>query len=137
MPAFVVEYRKIGLLGTCIGNERIRLADDGRVYHSRNTRECQAGEPWSADWQLVGTLKPTELAELAHELRRSGLLQLPPVSVDDAAHDGKREELDIAIDGASQRFVVQNVEVAEFRRAVRELWGAVARAEMTAKMGSN
>ena len=41
MALLTLEYRRIGRLPTCIGNERIRIAADGEVSHSRNTVECE------------------------------------------------------------------------------------------------
>ena len=129
MSQLVVEYRKIGLLPTCIGNERIRVAGS-RVSYARNTRECEPDERWSDEWRIIGELTADAAAALAAEIRDSGLLRSRPESIDDTAEGGKREEISLTIDDVTYEFVVQNTEHAEFRRAVRALYGAIEQARM-------
>ena len=121
----LIEYRKIGLLATCIGNERIRLDADGGLYHARNTRECGECELWSDDWRKAGDLDAVDVERLLQEIRESGVLALPAATIDEAAEGGRREELVLRIDGAERRFAVQNCDVPPFRRAVQVLWGAL------------
>ena len=124
--ALVIEYRRIGRLPTCIGNERIRIEGDGRVLHSRNTAECEPGMLWSAPWQTAGTLDVSALARLEQQIVETGVLQLPAQSIDDATEGGKREEIDLVLDGRSYRVVVENTDLPSFRAAVGLLWGVMA-----------
>jgi hypothetical protein len=121
-----IEYRRIGRLPTCVGNERLRIETDGRVSHARNTAECEPGVQWSAPWQAVGTLDAPALARLEQQIVETGLLRLPAQSIDDAAEGGKREEIDLVLDGRSHHVVVENVDPPPFRAAVRLLWGVLA-----------
>jgi hypothetical protein len=120
-----IEYRLIGLLPTCIGNERIRIAGDGRVSYSRNTVECDEGSVWSAPWRDVGWLDDAALLRLREQITGSGLLELPLESIDEAAQGGRREEIDLTIDARKHRFVVQNVTAPQFRAVVKLLWGVI------------
>lgn len=132
MARLAIEYRKIGQLATCIGNERIRVAADGRVSFSRNTTECEQGRQWSAEWRAAGQLASTALTELAREIGGSGLLAMVPESIAETAEGGKREEIDVTIDDAAYHFVVQNADRPAFRHVVRLLWGALSMAELAA-----
>lgn len=129
MASFAIEYRKIGLLPTRLGNERIRITADGRVYHSRNTREGDKTELWTADWRAVGQLEAVAMLDLAREIAGSHVLSLPPESIDQTAEGGQREEMDVTLNDQTRRVVVQNTNPPAFRRAVTLLWGAVSRAE--------
>lgn len=120
-----IEYRLIGLLPTCIGNERIRITDDGEVSHSRNTVECEQGARWSASWRTVGHLDPERIARLTKGIDAAGLLDVPPESIDESALGGKREEIDFTIDGHEHHFVVQNSDSRPFRAVVTLLWGVI------------
>jgi hypothetical protein len=125
MSTLSLEYRMIGLLPTCIGNERIRLEPDGQVYHSRNTRECDDGQLWSSELRPVGRLEVTVVAALLQQIRSSGVLALPAESVAETVEGGKREELDLTLDDAERHFVVQNMYLPAFREAVRALVSTV------------
>jgi hypothetical protein len=120
-----IEYRLISLLPTCVGNERIRIAADGRVSYSRNTVECDEGTAWSAPWRDVGWLDDAALLRLREQITGSGLLELPSESVDETARGGRREEIDLTIDERKYRFVVQHVEAPAFRMVAKLLWGIV------------
>ncbi|MBV5318505.1 MAG: hypothetical protein JZU50_11925 [Desulfobulbaceae bacterium] len=122
----LIEYRKIGLLATVIGNERIRVDSDGGLYYSRNSHAHKAGELWSESWQKVGRLDAVAVSDLLRAIRGSGVLALPPVTVDEAVEGGKREELLLLIDQSLQHYVVQNSDQPAFRKAVQLLWGALA-----------
>ena len=120
-----VEYRRIGRLPTCIGNERIRIAADGEVSHSRNTVECESDVTWSAPWRPVGRLDATALTRLAQQIIDTGILGLEPESIDEAAAGGTRQEMDIAVGGREYRFVAQNTDPRPFRAVVKLLWGVM------------
>jgi hypothetical protein len=122
----LIEYRKIGLLATCIGNERIRVDAAGRLYHARNSRECDQGELWSSDWRQVGELDSADLDALLRAIRATGVLALPAEIVDEVAEGGRREELMVMIDAEAHRFVVQNSDHPAFRKAVQLIWGTLA-----------
>jgi len=125
MPDLAIEYRQISQLPTCIGNERIRISHDGRVWHSRNSMECEAGELWSDAWHSVGQLDAAALTRLRRQILDSGLLELVPQSVAATAEGGTREEMDVAIDDREYHFVVQNTEQPPFREIVSLLWGVM------------
>ena len=124
-----IEYRLVGLLPTCVGNERIRIAGDGRVSYSRNAVECDEGTIWSAAWRDVGWLDDAALLRLREQITGSGLLELPPEAIDETAQGGRREEIDLTIDERKYRFVVQNVDAPPFRTVVRLLWGVILELE--------
>ena len=119
----LIEYCKIGLLATTIGNERIRVDSDGGLYYSRNSHECMAGELWNGSWQQFGKLDAAAVHDLLQGIRESGVLVLPPVTVDEAVEGGKREELTLQIDAVMHRYVVQNSDQPAFRKVVQLLWG--------------
>jgi hypothetical protein len=127
----IIEYQRIGLLPTCLGNERLRILADGRVDHSVNSRECEAGGRWSSNWQEAGRLDGTALARLLAAISDSGLLSLPPAMIDEDVDGGKREELRLHIDGADHCFVVQNCDPPALRAVVRLLWDALAAAGLS------
>lgn len=126
MAEVVIEYQRIGLLPTCLGNERLRILADGVIEHSVNSRECEAGELWSSDWQEAGRLDGTALVRLRAAISDSGLLVLPPAMIDEDVDGGKREELRVSIDGADHCFVAQNSDPPALRAVVRLLWDALA-----------
>ncbi len=128
-----VEYRTIGRLPTCIGNERIRITADGEVSHSRNTVECEPGSVWSGSWRTAGRLDAAALARLARQIVDTGVLELDRDSIDETAQDGKREELDLTIGTSEYHFVVENTEPAPFRAVVSLLWGVMFELERAGK----
>ena len=119
------EYRNIGRLPTCVGNERIRITGDGEVSHSRNAVECEPGTVWSASWRAVGRLDAAAMARLAQQIVDTGVLGLERESIDETAQDGKREELDITIGISEYRFVAENTDPPPFRAVVKLLWGVM------------
>jgi hypothetical protein len=126
LTAPVIEYQRIGLLPTCVGNERIRILADGGIEHSVNIRECEPGELWSSGWQQKGRLDDAALARLRAAIRQSGLLALPRAMIDEDVDGGKREELRVSIDGADHCFIAQNCDPPALRAVVRLLWDALA-----------
>ena len=120
-----IEYRRIGRLPTCIGNERIRIAADGEVSHSRNTVECEPDVTWSEPWRMVGRLDAAALARLTQQIIDTGILGLEPESIDEAAEGGTREEMEMAIDEREYRFVAENTDPPPFRAVVKLLWGVM------------
>lgn len=124
-PRLAIEYRRIGQLASCIGNERIRIARDGSVSHSRNFIECEEGKPWSESWHNVGRLDAAAMMQLAQRIVDSGVLELAPESIAEAAEGGKREEMDVTLDEREYHFVVQNADPPAFRTVVTLLWGVM------------
>jgi hypothetical protein len=120
-----VEYRRLGRLPTCIGNERIRVASNGDVAHSRNTVECETDAAWSAPWRLVGRLDAAAVTQLGQQIIDTGILGVEPESIDETAEGGTREEMDIAIDGRDYHFVAENTDRPPFRAVVKLLWGVM------------
>jgi hypothetical protein len=120
-----VEYRRIGRLPTCVGNERIRITGDGEVSHSRNTVECEPESDWSASWRTVGTLDGAARARLTQQIVDTGILGLEPESIDESAEGGTREEMDIALGEREYRFVAENTDPPPFRAVVTLLWGVM------------
>lgn len=123
MAESLIEYRKTGLLATCLGNERIRIGEDGGLYYSRNNQECELGELWSDGWKQIGRLDSLAVKKLVRAIRESGILALPPTMIDEDIEGGKREELLLTIDTVTYRYVVQNSDVPPFKNVVRLLWG--------------
>lgn len=123
--AIAIEYRRLGRLPTCIGNERIRVTADGQVAHSRNVVECAEGQAWSAEWTTSGRLDAPALAALEQDIRGSGLLEMAPQSIDDTAEGGVREELDVTLDERDYHWVVENVPAPALRAVVARLRGVV------------
>jgi hypothetical protein len=117
-----VEYRSIGRLPTCIGNERIRVDSTGEVSHSRNTVECEPGFAWSAPWRPAGRIDAAAMARLSRQIAETGILESSRETVDESAQGGRREELDLALDGRDYHFVAQNADVLPFRAVVNLLW---------------
>jgi hypothetical protein len=120
-----LEYRRIGRLPTCIGNERIRIAAGGEVSYSRNTVECEPDAPWSAPWRPVGRLDAAALAQLTQQIIDTGVFGLEPESIDESAEGGTREEMDIALGEREYRFVAENTDPPPFRAVVKLLWGVI------------
>jgi hypothetical protein len=123
--SLTIEYRRIGLLPTCLGNERIRIASDRMVSHARNIVECENDERWSAPWRLVGRLDAAAVMRLTQQIIDTGILGIEPASIDETAEGGTREEMDIAIAEREYRFVVENTDPPPFRAVVKLLWGVM------------
>ena len=119
----LVEYRRIGLHPTCIGNERIRLEADGRLSYAKNTRECVEGQLWSDELHFLGRIGADALAALIDTIKSSGVIDLPETMVDPSAEGGKREELDLFIDGVMHGRILENTEHPAFSAVVRHLRG--------------
>jgi hypothetical protein len=122
--SMTIEYRRIGRLPTCIGNERIRIAADSEVSYSRNIVECEADATWSAPWRTVGSLEAGALTRLTQQIIDTGILGLEPESIDEA-EGGTREEMDIAIGERECHFVAENADPPPFRAVVKLLWGVM------------
>ena len=125
MTAMTLEYRRIGRLPTCIGNERIRITSDGEVSHSRNTLECESDTAWSAPWRPVGRLDAAAVTRIRQQIIDTGILGVEPESIDESAEGGTREELDIELDDREYRFVAENTDPPPFRAVVKLLWGVM------------
>lgn len=117
----LVEYRRIGLHPTCIGNERIRLEGNGRLSYAKNTRECAEGQLWSDELHFQGRVGADALAALIDTIKCSGVIDLPETMVDPSAEGGKREELDLFIDGIIFGRILENSEHPAFSTVVRHL----------------
>lgn len=124
MAGLAIEYRRIGRLATCVGNERIRVTDAGEVYYSRNSGPCAPGRVWLDEWQPLGRLGPGAHSDLQRAVVESGILDSPAESIDESAEGGSREEIDLTLDGRERRYVVQNLESKAFRAVVAALWDA-------------
>jgi hypothetical protein len=120
-----VEYRRIGRLPTCIGNERIRLAADGEVSYSRNTVECEPDATWSAPWRRIGRLDAAAVTQIGQQIIDTGILGTEPESIDETAEGGTREEIDIVLGEREYHFVAENTDPPPFRAAVKLLWGVM------------
>jgi hypothetical protein len=120
-----LEYRRLGRLPTCIGNERIRIAHNGEVSHSRNTVECESSAGWSAPWRTVGTLDAAAMTRLTQQIVDTGILELDPESIDETVEGGTREEMDLTIDEREIHFVAENTDPPSFRAVVKLLWGVM------------
>lgn len=123
MAAPLIEYRLISLHPTCIGNERIRLEMDGRIYSAQNSRECEEGQLWNAAWQYRGKVDAHVLGDFIDLIVSSGLIDLPEIISDPLTEDGKREELEVCIAGTVYSRILHNVDQPAFRLIVRQLWG--------------
>jgi len=122
MTDLTIEYRKIGQLSTCLGNERVRIDLDGNAFYSRNNVECEGGELWSAPLCPVGRLATESKARLKLELKASGILDMPRLTIDEIAEGGVREELSIKLEGEERCFIIQNKDSLAFKRAVRAIF---------------
>lgn len=128
----LVEYSRIGLHPTCIGNERIRLEADGRLFYAKNTRECAEGQLWSDELHFQGRVGANALAALIDAVKSSGVINLPETMVDPSAEGGKREELELSIDGIMFSRILENIEHPAFSAVVRHLRGLLV--EMRASL---
>lgn len=125
MSSPLIEYRRISLHPTCIGNERIRLETDGRIYHAKNSRECEEGQLWSAGWQYKGKVDANVLAAFIDLVASSSLIDLPEIMGDSSVEDGSREELAVSMAGVSYCRRLHNAEHPAFRLVVRQLRGVL------------
>lgn len=121
MHVLVLEYRRIGLHPTCIGNDRIRIAADGALDYARNDRECGPGQQWTGDWQHLGLLDEAGLARIRQVAVAGGVLDLPDAVIDEAVEGGAREELDLWLAGRERHLVVQNAPCPPFQAFARML----------------
>jgi hypothetical protein len=62
------------------------------------------------------------MARLSRQIIDAGILESSRETVDETAQGGRREELDLTIDGRGYHFVAQNAEVLPFRTVVTLLW---------------
>lgn len=126
----LVEYRCISRHPTCIGNERIRLETDGRLYWSQNSRECDEGQLWSAEWQYQGRVGEEALQALMHRIRETAVLNVPEKSVNSETEGGKREELELYINGKIHRYRLENTTCPAFSAVVHHLYGLMATVQL-------
>lgn len=119
-PAFSVELRRITKHPTCLGNERIKVDDQGGVVSAINQAECAPGTAWSTPYPAAPRYRLTtaERNQLGTLLQTSGAMDLPPLSTDPAkaTADGLREELDIVVGARHAVVAIENTEVAAFSR---------------------
>ena len=125
MPEYVIEYHKKNLLPTCLGNERIQIDANGKVFYSRNSRECDEDEVWSDPLTEVSQLNAAQLRKLMAEIKTSGVMKMPVQLIDDTAEGGMREELSIVIDDKKKYFTLQNSDHAGFKKAIRKLYACM------------
>lgn len=97
---FSVEYRSVTRHPTCLGNHRVKVDAQGRVFQARNDKECtEKGQRWSAPYpaQPARTLSAGELAALAQRVRRAGFFELPAQITDPrkATTGGRVEEIEV------------------------------------------
>lgn len=122
----LIEYRRIGLHPTCIGNERIRLEADGRLYWAKNSRECDEGQLWSEPWHCRGRVGAESLAAMVRVIHDSGIAHLPALISDPDVEGGKREELALCLNGVSHDHILENAIHPAFAAVVRHLRGLLA-----------
>lgn len=130
MAPLLVEYRCISRHPTCIGNERIRLERDGRLYWAQNSRECDEGQLWSAEWQYQGRVGGLELQAFMRLIQETGVLNLPEHSVDPDTEGGKREELELQINGKIHRCRLENTTYPAYSAVVHHLYGLMATVQL-------
>ena len=118
-----LEYRRIGRLPTCVGNERIRVTADGGVSHSRNTVECEseAEAQWSASWRTAGKLDAAAMARLTQQIIDTGVLGLEPESIV-VAEGGTRARDGLCDRRARVTRLVQNTDPQPFRGVSASWW---------------
>lgn len=122
---FQIEYRRIGLLATSIGNERIRVDTSGRVFHSRNRAECHEGSQWCDDWEDVGELDRSQIEALWQAIDQTGILSVENAQIATDVEGGRREELEISYDGKNMVIVVQNIDCYELEELIRYLYDMI------------
>jgi hypothetical protein len=124
-PEFEVEYRQVSKLPTCVGNRRIKVNRDARVYAAVNTTECPRGEQWSAPYPAspARTLSDAERRHLLGLIQSSGFLELAPRYPGDR-DDGFREEIEVTVADRHQSVVVEQRDPPAFTRVRQALLGA-------------
>lgn len=102
-----IEYRHIQAL-SAIGNRRVRIDPDGKVFSDVVTRDCPRGTHWSGPWpeQPIRVLSVGEMRRLRAAVDRSGFFALPE-RIEQAGHDGYRDELDVVIGDRRHTVVVE------------------------------
>lgn len=130
-PVFSVEFRRITKHPTCLGNERIKVDDQGAVFTATNQTECAPGTAWSTPYPASPRTRLTsvERNQLGQLLQTSGAMGLPALSTDPnkATTGGYREELDIALGGQRAVVAVEGTEVAAFSKVRQALIDLSAR----------
>jgi len=125
VPAFSVELRRITKHPTCLGNERVKVDDQGAVVSATNQAECAAGTVWSTPYPAAPRYRLTaaERDQLGRLLQTSGVMDLPPLTTDPAkvTTDGAREELDILVGSRHAVVAVEGTEVAAFAKVRQAL----------------
>lgn len=124
-PAFSVELRRITKHPTCLGNERVKVDDQGAVVSATNQTECAAGTAWSTPYPAAPRYRLTaaERNQLGALIQTSGVLELPALSTDPAkvSTDGMREELDLLVGSRHAVVAVEGTEVAAFTKVRQAL----------------
>jgi hypothetical protein len=121
VPSLELELRRLSLGSSCVGNERVRIDRNGRVEFFRNERECAHGEAWTGDWRPLGVLDPRALQKLGEAIQRSGVLDLPALTIDESVEGGGRVELDLRIGPEERHLAVQNSPCPAFETVVRQV----------------
>ncbi len=122
-----IEYRQIMLGPTCMGNWRVKITTDGRVYSSRNTAHCKKGETWSSPWSPdpVTTLSSRKHRGLLASFEIDKLFALPPHITDPTkvTMGGYKEEIELTDGDRHHVVVAENViqtQVVAVRKALRK-----------------
>lgn len=108
-----VEYRRVSLSQTCLGNWKVRVDDAGNVFYARNTEPCPDGGNWSAEYpaEPQRTLGTWQLWRFRRAIPVKDLLALPEHVTDPnkAAMGGSQEQVHIVLDGNDHEVVFENV----------------------------
>ncbi|MFH7319968.1 hypothetical protein ACHHRT_05055 [Desulfurivibrio sp. D14AmB] len=135
MPPLSIEYRRLGLLPTCLGNEALRVSGDGEIRHRKNHRECETDQLWSEPWRLIGRLEQEHLADLWQAVAATeSLAPLTALAEDEEdEEDGGYEELLIVEKESTRRYLMRDfARRPVLAEVARRLWDALARAKMVA-----
>jgi hypothetical protein len=124
-PFFEVEYRQISKLPTCLGNRRIKVDREARVYTATNATECPPGERWSTPYpdSPTRTLSPAERKDLLNLIRESNFLDLAPRYGNDR-DDGYQEEIDVDLAGKRHSVIVEQIDQPAFAKVRKALTSA-------------
>lgn len=122
---FFIEYRAVTRHPTCLGNQRVKIDAQGRVFQSRNDKECtEKGQRFSAPYpaQPARTLSAGELAGLARRGRRAGFFDLPAQITDPkkSTTGGQVQEIEVQDGGRRHQVSADNKTLPAFEE-VRQL----------------
>ena len=65
------------------------------------------------------------MARLTRQIVDTAVLGLDRETIDETAQGGRREQLDLSIDGREHHFVAENTDPPPFRSVVKLLWGVM------------